>query len=155
MHNGKSLKPMQLTALKLIAMGTPANQVAERLEVSAMTVYRWQRLPAFQEKLGCISSSGLQEIATKLNAASLTAVETLQEVLCDISQPPAIKVKAALGVLNAMASVNNALEKGLQHRVADFPLQDRFNGPAFTFDSSGERITAGDVGESMSAVIGI
>lgn len=155
MKTEKTLKPVQLTALKLIALGTPANQVAERLEVSAMTIYRWQRLPAFQDKLGCISSSGLQEMAKKLNAASLTAIETLQETMCNMAESPSIRIKAAIGVLNAMASVNNALEKGLQHRLADFSLQDRFNGPSFTYDSSGERINAGNAGESMSSVITI
>ena len=81
----KSLKPVQLYALKLIALGTPDYQVAARLEVSVMTIYRWKRLPQFEAKLNAITTSGLEQIVKKLNIASLTAVETLQEVLNDMS----------------------------------------------------------------------
>lgn len=153
MKSETSLKPRQLQAVQLLAHGTPANQVAERLEISEMTIYRWKKLPEFESKLRSISSSGLQEIAKKLNASALTAVETLQEVLCDMTQPVNIRVKAALGVLNTMASVNGALEKGLQHRVGDFDLQERFSGSAFTYDSSGERIAIGNDGKGISSVI--
>lgn len=134
----KSLKPVQLTALKLIAMGTPDYQVAERLDVSAMTIYRWKRLPQFESRLNAITSSGLEQIAKTLNAAALTAAETLQEILCDMSQPTATRMKAALGVLNAMGPVNAALEKSLQHRVADFDLAQRYSDQGYTYDSRGK-----------------
>lgn len=136
MNNVRSLKPRQLTAIQLLATGTPAYKIAERLEITTMTLYRWQRLPEFEAKLNLITSSGLEEIAKKLNATALTAVETLQEILCDMSQPIPVRMKAAIGVLNAMPAVNGALEKSLQHRVADFDLAHRFGG--VTFNSGGE-----------------
>lgn len=138
MQNVKRLKARQLQAVKLLALGTPASHVAERLEVSAMTIYRWQRQPAFEAKLNSITSSGLEQISKMLNATALTAVETLQEVLCDMSQPTAIRMKAALGVLGVMSSVNGALEKSLQHRVADFDLSQRYSSQGYTYDSNGE-----------------
>lgn len=138
MKNVNSLKVRQLEAVKLLAMGTPASHVAERLEVSTMTIYRWQRLPEFEARLSAVTTSGLTEVAKKLNAASLTAVETLHEVLCDLSQPIPIRMKAALGVLGTMPAVNGALERGLRHRVADFDLKQRFSGQGYTYDSSGE-----------------
>jgi hypothetical protein len=140
MSNVTQLKPRQINAVQLIALGTPDYQVAQRLEVSTMTLYRWKRLPAFEEKLRSISSSGLEEVAKKMNAATLTAIETLQESMCDLSVPSAMRIKVALGVLNVMPTINNALEKSLQHRSADFDLQKRWDGPAFSFDSSGSRI---------------
>lgn len=132
-----ALKPMQLNAIKLLAVGTPAYQVAERLEVSTMTIYRWQRLPEFEAKLNSIYSSGLEEIAKKMNATTLTAIETLQEILCEMREPSITRMKAPLGVLSAMSSVNSVLEKSLQHRVGDFDLQQRWSSPAFTYDCSG------------------
>ena len=140
MSNVRQLKPRQLTAVQLLATGTPAYKVAERLEVSTMTLYRWQRLPEFEEKLRVISSSGLEEVAKKMNATTLTAIETLQEVLCDMREPSAVRMKAALGVLNVMPSINDILEKGLQHRAGDFDLHGRWSEPAFTFDSIGNPI---------------
>lgn len=130
----KSLKPVQLTALKLISMGTPAYRVAERLDVSVMTVYRWQRLPEFEAQLQSFANSGLEEIAKKMNATALTAVETLQETLCDLSLPPSIRIKAALGVLSAMPSVNIALENSLRHRHSDFDLDHRFDLQPITYE---------------------
>lgn len=133
----KSLKPVQLSALKLIAMGTPDCQVASTLNVSVMSVYRWKRLPAFEAKLNSITSSGMEQIATTLNAAALSAAETLSEILNDMSQPVPIRMRAALGVLNALGPVNSALERGLQHRAADFDLGQRFN-QGHTYDAVGQ-----------------
>lgn len=134
MNNQKPLKPKQITAIQLLATGTPAYQVAEKLEVTTMTLYRWQKLPEFNSKLNYLANSGLEEIAKKMNATTVTAIETLQEVLCDMREPSSVRIKAALGVLNAMASVNGALEKGLKHRVADFDLKHRFDEQVLTYD---------------------
>lgn len=133
----KKLKPRQLSAIQLLAVGTPAYQVAERLEITTMTLYRWQRLPEFEAKLRNITNSGLEELAKKINIAALTAVETLQDILCDVREPTTIRMKAAIGALNAMPKVNTVLEKSLGHRAADFDLRKRFSGPAFTYDSYG------------------
>ena len=140
MCNVKTLKARQLNAIQLLATGTPAYQVAAQLEVSTMTIYRWQKLPEFEAKLNSITSSGLEEVAKKLNATTLTAVETLMEILCDMQEPSTTRMKAALGVLSNTASVNNMLEKCLKHRVADFDLHERFEQQGWTYDSNGNRI---------------
>ena len=137
MENVRSLKPKQINAIQLLAVGTPAFQVAARLEVSNMTLYRWQQQPEFESKLRTITNSGLEELAKKMNVAALTAVETLQEAMCDMSEPITTRMKAATGILNAMPSVNGVLEKGLQHRAADFDLRKRWSGPVLTHDGSG------------------
>ena len=140
MSNVKTLKARQLNAVQLLAIGTPAYQVAAQLEVSTMTIYRWQRLPEFEAKLNSIATSGLEEVAKKMNAATLTSVETLQEILCDMCEPSTTRMKAALGVLSTVASVNNMLEKSLKHRIADFDVQQRFEQEGWTYDSNGNRI---------------
>jgi len=145
MKNVTSLKARQLQAVKLLALGTPANQVAERLEISVMTIYRWKRMPEFDARLNAIASSGLEEIAKTLNATALTAVETLQEVLCDMSQPAPTRMKAALGVLGVMGSVNTALERGLAHRAADFDLAQRYGSQAgYTYEAAGQPCNASE-----------
>ncbi len=135
-----SLKPRQLNAIKLLAMGKPANQVAEMLQITTMTLYRWQKQPEFSSKLNYVANSGMEEIAKKMNSTALTAIEVLQEILCDMTLTKPIQMKAALGVLNAMSSVNVALERGLKHRTADFDLQKRWGDRAFTYDASGNAI---------------
>lgn len=123
----------------MLALGAPAYQVAVELQVSTMTIYRWQRLPEFDAKLNIIVSSGLEEIAKKMNATMLTAVETLQEILCDWREPSNTRMKAALGVLANASSINNMLEKSLKNRVADFDLKNRFSEQSFTYDSNGDK----------------
>ena len=132
--NMKPLKPVQLSAIQLIAIGTPAVKVAERLDVSEMTIYRWRRLPEFEARLNAITESGMEEIAKRLNAAALTAVENIQSILCDMTLPTNTQIKLSLGVLNAMPAMNAALERGLRHRLGDFDPRQRWTGP-YTYDS--------------------
>ncbi len=154
----QSLKPRQLNAIKLLAMGKPIIEVAEILQVTTMTVYRWQKQPEFSSKLNWIANSGMEELAKKMNSTALTAVETLQEILCDPTLPRPIQIKAALGVLNAMTSVNVALERGLKHRTADFDLRKRWGSagdPAFTYDANGNEIVFNRSIESAEEVVTI
>ncbi len=137
MHKANSLKPLQLSAIQLLAIGTPANQIAARLEITTMTLYRWQKLPEFETKLRALTSSGMEEIARKMNIAGLTAIEVLQEIMCNIAESKTTQMKAAIGVLNAMSAVNGVLEKSLKHRVGDFDLQKRWNETAFSYDMDG------------------
>ena len=92
-------------------------------------------MPEFEKTLNSVSYSGLDELAKKVNVAALTAAEILQEILCSLNQPTDVRMKAALGVLRAMPAINTVLEKGLQHRTADFDLRKRFSGPTFTHGS--------------------
>ena len=135
-----SLKPRQVLALQLLAAGRPVSEVATVVNVSSMTVFRWKQSPAFRSRLELVTHSGLEELAKKVNATAITAIETLQETLCDMTLPVALRVKASIGVLGAMASVNAALSKRLQDGVADFDLGARFAGPTFSYGADGELI---------------
>ena len=131
----KTLKPRQLDAIKMLATGIPAYEVAERLEITCMTLWRWRRIPEFEHTLHSISHSGLDELARKINIAALTAVEVVQEVLCDMRECSSTRLKAAAIALRAMPGVNTALAKA--HPGADFDTRKRSTGPAFTFDGDG------------------
>ena len=137
-----TLKPAQINAIKLLSMGTPAHQVAARLEITTMTLYRWQKIPEFETVLRSTAYSGLEEIAKKMNATTLTAIETLQEILCDLREPSAVRMKAAMVVLSTVAPINSMLEKSLKHRTADFDLQDRFAQQGWTYDACGNSCPA-------------
>jgi len=54
--------------------------------------------------------------------------------------PVALRVKASIGVLGAMGSVNAALSKRLQDGAADFDSRTRFAGPTFSYGADGELI---------------
>ena len=139
-----SLKPRQAHALQLLAVGRPANEVAAALNVSAMTIFRWKQTPVFRSRLELVAHTGLEELAKKVNATAITAIETLQETLCDMTLPVALRVKASIGVLGAMGSVNAALSRRLLDGAADFDLRTRFAGPAFSRNSQGNVIVTPD-----------
>lgn len=141
MNKVKPLKAKQTAALRLLAQGESHKFVAETLRVSQMTIYRWGNLPAFQTQLKTINASetGLEVTARRLSAAALTAVETCQEVMCNMLEPVELRLKAAQIALRAMPSNHAAIEKALLHRWSDFELSRRFEGGS-TYDSAGREI---------------
>ena len=135
-----SLKPKQVHALQLLATGRPVSHVAAAVNVSPMTVFRWKNTPAFRSRLDLVTNSGMEELAKKVNATALTAIETLQEALCDMALPVRLRARVALGVLGTMGAINAALSRRLQDGAADFKLSTRFDGPAFSHDGTGNAI---------------
>ncbi|MFZ2303034.1 MAG: helix-turn-helix domain-containing protein [Gallionella sp.] len=141
MIKNKPLKPKQNAALRLLAQGESHKFVAEILNVSAMTVYRWGCIPEFQAQLKTITASetGLEVTARRLSAAVLTAIETTQETMCNMREPVELRLKAAQIILRSMPPASAALEKALRHRMSDFLLEQRFDG-GNTYDSAGNEI---------------
>ena len=132
MRHKKKLKDKQIKAMQLLAIGEPKNVIAAKLEITTMTLYRWEKLPEFESKLNYVANSGLEEVSKKMNAATITAIETLQESMFNLGTPLATSMKAAQIILNNTSSVNSMLEKALKHRAADFDLKDRWeNGPSY------------------------
>jgi hypothetical protein len=143
MKKKKVLRPKQVQAVRLLARGETKQYVATRLSVATMTVYRWQRDPIFQSQLEALHASGLEATAKKVHIAGLTAAETLQEYLNDMTQPAETRAKFAIGVLRAYPALQAALAKGIRSRMADFDLEERWDMSLSTFDSNGNPIAEG------------
>ncbi len=114
MKNVKPLNPRQLHAIKLLAAGTPDYLVAQRIEVSTMTIYRWKRQEVFNQELRRIAYFGLEDFSKKLNESAVTAIETLQEVMNDLREPSTHRSKVALGIINALPKMQEALSRSVQ-----------------------------------------
>jgi transcriptional regulator with XRE-family HTH domain len=138
MMHSTSLTTKQQIAVRLLAQGESKSNVAARLDVSRITLSRWEKNPQFESQLTSITRSGLEQTAKMLNAASLTAAETLQEILCDMTQPVTIRLKAALGVLHVTPAISLSLQRDL-YQVSDFDLKHR-GGTQYTYNSQGEII---------------
>lgn len=130
-----SLTAKQQIAIRMLAQGESRVNVASRLDVSRMTLSRWEKNPHFESQLVSITRSGLEQTAKMLNAASLTAAETLQEILCDMTQPESLRIKAALGVLRVLPTINASLQRDM-YQDADFDLKHRW-GPQYTYNAQG------------------
>lgn len=136
--NTTKLSTKQEIAIRLLAQGESKTAVATRLNVSRMTLSRWVKNSEFESQLVSISRSGLEQTAKMLNAASLTAAETLQEILCDMTQPKILRVKAALGVLRVLPTINASLQRDM-YQDNDFDVQHRW-GLQYTYNAQGEVI---------------
>lgn len=128
MTQDKPLKALQHNAIRLLAQGETQKNVAQILNISPMTVSRWNNLPNFQTQLQTVtaSESGLEALARKSNATALTAVENLQEVLAGVHEPLQVRLQAAQIILRCLPAINAAMERGLKHRRADFLLEQRW-----------------------------
>jgi hypothetical protein len=139
--NSSELKTKQEIAIRLLALGEPKNIVAAKVGVSKMTLSRWHKNPVFNSQLASITNSGLEATAKMLNAAGLTAAETLQEILCDLTQPATVRLKASLGLLSILPSINASLQRYVYQPV-DFDINQRW-GSYGTYNSQGELIDKG------------
>jgi len=118
MKNVKPLHARQLHAIKLLAAGTPDYLVAQRIEVSTMTIYRWKRQDEFSSELRRITYLGMEDFSKKLNDTTLVAIDTLYEVMNRLDEPSRHRSKVALGVLNALPKIQEALARHVQPHTA-------------------------------------
>jgi len=81
-----------------------------------MTLYRWEPTsPNFQNELATsIESSGLKETARKLHIAGITAAETIQEFLNNMSHPAEVrcKIRGRRALACLPMPFQSAIEKG-------------------------------------------
>lgn len=98
----------------LLARGVSAAKVGERVGKSERTIRRWREDPAFEESIKAARRAGLHEAVAALEATCRAAVSVLGKALGD--ENPAIRVRAALGLLNALPVLSG--HAGLEERVA-------------------------------------
>jgi len=67
------LTPKQSTAAMLLALGSTHTEVAEKINISALTISKWMKLPHFQDRLATYR----QQMFDRLNGA------TVDEVMAD------------------------------------------------------------------------
>jgi hypothetical protein len=112
--------------------------VAEKLDISCMTIWRWRQSEEFESRLNAVAASGLQEVGKQINQTALVAVAVLQQLLGDMTQPTNVQIKVALGVLNSMPNINAAIDKALLHRAADFDPESVWSSQGCTYNQHGE-----------------
>jgi type II secretory pathway component PulF len=113
----KNTDEVLLTAL---ACGATVDSAAHSAGMSARTVHRRLKEPAFQERLQQTRTDMLQRTAAMLTAAGLESVKTLI-TLQQTSNPGSVRLGAARSVLEMGAKVREASE--LAQRLAALEAQ--------------------------------
>ncbi len=106
--------------LAALACGATAEAAARSAGVSASTVQRRLREPAFRARLQALRSDVVERSAAALSASGTEAVKTLLALMKDTS-PAAVRLGAAKAVLELGVRLREAAE--LEQRLAALEAQ--------------------------------
>ncbi len=102
-------------AIRLLAAGTPREEIAAQLGTSPRSLRRWAKDPAFQAALADARSKVLDRVVEEVQGASLRAVQVLRGALEDES--PTIRVRAADRLLSHATKLTELVD--LEQRVRE------------------------------------
>ena len=91
---GGDRKNADLTLVLAVAAGLTNKQAAEQAGISESTVYRRLRDPVFKQQVGEARAATVEQASARLTAASLTAIQTLLQLLSAESE------SVRLGIVN-------------------------------------------------------
>jgi uncharacterized protein YecA (UPF0149 family) len=95
-----ALSSAQGNAIANLAAGRTIVSAAEQAGVSRATVHNWLKLSAFQTALDQARQDFAAQIQAKLYEITALALDTIRHTLTDPDIPPAVKLKAALAVID-------------------------------------------------------
>ena len=116
-----NLTPRQLKAVEALLITGEVAQAATAARVTRETVYKWLRLPHFQQAVSEAEGRALQTLAGRLVGLGELAALTLENVMADLDASPAARVMAASKVIDALLRLRELVT--LEARIA--ALEDR------------------------------
>ena len=95
-----ALTSAQGNAIAHLAAGRTIVSAAEQAGVSRATVHNWLKLPSFQAALDQARQDFAAQFQAKLREITELALDTIRHTLTDPAISPAVKLKAALAVID-------------------------------------------------------
>jgi len=118
---GLTLKQQQ--AVNLLIGGRNAAQTARELDLHENTLYKWNKLPEFQDALKQAEREAMRAVSISLLGLAEKATDTLSGVMDKDSARDSSKVRAADIVLGRLLQTRELLE--LEERISK--LEERLN----------------------------
>ena len=118
---GLTLKQQQ--AVNLLIGGRNAAQTARELDLHENTLYKWNKLPEFQDALKQAEREAMRAVSISLLGLAEKATDTLNGVMDKDSARDSSKVRAADIVLGRLLQTRELLE--LEERISK--LEERLN----------------------------
>lgn len=118
---GLTLKQQQ--AVNLLIGGRNAAQTARELDLHVNTLYKWNKLPEFQDALKQAEREAMRAVSISLLGLAEKATDTLNGVMDKDSARDSSKVRAADIVLGRLLQTRELLE--LEERISK--LEERLN----------------------------
>lgn len=95
----------QLRAATAIASGMTRAEAAEHCGMNVTTVYRWLKKPEFVALIEELQGLQIDKARSSLEAAAAIAANTVVELSSNASISPAVRLKAALAILDRIGLV--------------------------------------------------
>lgn len=134
------LTPVQVQVVAALAQGCSTVQAAAAAGIHRTTIHNWMRTSdEFRAAVDQARSHFFACIADQLNQLATTALETLRTLLTSTDTPPAIRLKAALAVLERPSSLHEPGWQLPQPVGLVLTRATRSNSPALPAHQSGQQ----------------
>lgn len=110
MMKNVTLTARQTKAIELLLIGTSIKEVANTVNVSRGTVYRWLDQPNFQSTINKEKNQVVERLSLALASLGQKAVKTLEEALDDSTAGTSVRVRAADVVINRILSIREIVD---------------------------------------------
>lgn len=92
----RGLDDLQRRAADLLLDGWTITRISQYLEVSRMSLYKWQRLPAWKEYVAEQTGEGLEARSHRVRRVCDLALETIESALTDPEIVPLKRAELAI-----------------------------------------------------------
>jgi hypothetical protein len=99
-----NLTPKQLTALEALLGGATNSAAADAAGVNRCTLRQWRSQPEFQAAMRYLQSQRADTIRNQFAALADCALEAVRKILADETTAPALRLKAALSIIQAAST---------------------------------------------------
>ncbi|MBM3810914.1 MAG: hypothetical protein FJW20_04700 [Acidimicrobiia bacterium] len=99
-HPSANLSAAQLQVIAALASGSSVSAAAAQAGVHRSTIHNWLKSPSFSTEFDKSRQDYLDTLGDQLRDLSAKALDTIRQVLDNPDAPPAVRLRAALAVLN-------------------------------------------------------
>ncbi len=104
-ETAETLHPEQIEALASLAAGISISKTAERVGVHRSTIHNWlNHDDFFAAEYNRMKRERLEGLRNSVHQISAEALATLRELLTNAEVPPAIRLRAALSILDGLGA---------------------------------------------------
>jgi hypothetical protein len=104
-----TLNPKQIEVIEALASGASVSEAAKRAGVDRSTVYHWTKDDnEFVGQLTVARRECADTMRARLRELADDAVKTIHEILGGTDIPPAVRLKAALSVLQSVGAMDES-----------------------------------------------
>jgi len=108
-----TLEPNQLAVIEALVSGSSITEAAQKAGVHRATLYNWRKTsPEFDNQLALAQRECADTLRAQLRGLADDAVKVVRETMTDTKISPAVRLKAALSVLQSLGALEESKDDG-------------------------------------------